>query len=57
MKYTVHDNDLRDFTFAAEAGAVVLQAVDYDFVFTEDQFRDFRKAVGFVWQEVHSDGE
>lgn len=26
-------------------------------LFTLEQFREFRRAVGYVWQEVHSDGE
>lgn len=60
MKYTVHDSDLNEYIFSTDAGHVTFEIPNFfggGMVFTEDQFKDFRKAVGYVWQEVHSDGE
>lgn len=58
MKYTIYDKNMREVSFLQGMdNAVILDTDDMEYVFTIEQFKDFRKAVGYVWQEVHSGGD
>lgn len=63
MKYTVEVSEYGDLEIQRdEPDTTVRLAIregdDYEYVVMSlEEFRDFRKAVGYVWQEVHSDGE
>lgn len=52
MKYVVYDSDGEDVSVESRDDSVVLHAGGTDHWFTRDEFREFRKAVGYVWQEV-----
>lgn len=61
MKYTVEDYNGEEVSLSADGTYVHLVSFDEETslsrLFTVEQFKDFRKAVGYIWQEVHSDGE
>lgn len=56
MKYGVNAMAGGEVSLEAQNSTVILDTEYYQFEFTLDQFKDLRKAVGYVWQEVHSDG-
>lgn len=52
MKYTVLSEYGDEVTLEYNAcGEVVLDA---RYIFTKDGFKEFRRAVGYVWQEVEN---
>lgn len=59
MKYTVTDENGEYVSLEQGTEYPVILDVNNtgQFVFTMDEFKEFRKAVGYVWQEVHQDGD
>lgn len=54
MKYTVQDVNGEELSIQGD-GEYVALSTDHGDVFslTLEEFQEFRKAVGYVWQEVH----
>lgn len=60
MRYTIEDENGDNVSIESELGrnGVVLRTDNGGvFVFTKDEFKEFRRAIGYVWLEVHPDGE
>jgi hypothetical protein len=58
MRYTIQDENGDSVSLESDGGgAVIRTSGGGQFIFTDDEFKEFRRAVGYVWQEVHSDGE
>jgi hypothetical protein len=63
MKYVTEDCNGDEISLKPEENGYIRLALalgDEDYtsrLFTLEQFKEFRKAVGYVWQDVHSDGE
>lgn len=53
MKYTIYNAEGEDVSVESNADSVVLRTPGAEPVWLSvDEFREFRKAVGYVWQEV-----
>lgn len=59
MRYTVNANDLDSDYIELEfdpPGGVRIVTASGETTFSIDEFRELRKAVGYVWQEVEQNG-
>lgn len=59
MKYTVNTANLEDIAFERQNDGsidLVLNRGDYGINMSASEFKELRKAVGYVWQEVESGG-
>lgn len=57
MRYTIEDENGDSVSIESESGrhGVVLRTDNGGlFTFTLDEFKEFRRAVGYVWQEVEN---
>lgn len=59
MKYTVdameNDSDYIELEFDPDFKTVNLTSASGTITYSVDEFRELRKAVGYVWQEVEQD--
>lgn len=54
MKYSIDDRNGSSISLELGTTVVVMDTDYYEFELTFDQFRDLRKAIGYVWQEIES---
>lgn len=54
MKYSIVDKIGNSIALELGHNSVAMDTDYYEFELTFDQFRDFRKAIGYVWQEIES---
>lgn len=53
MKYTITTQQVEEVALSVSDDSVVLELDDNNYrVLTFEQFKEFRRAVGYVWQEL-----